>query len=120
MKHKAIMLNVGDDVATALTDLKAGDHLQVSLADRSYAVTLHDDIPFGHKFALHDIAQGNEILKYGMPILRALQPIPAGHWVHTHNGRSDRWGTQNEDLGVLPSVKDNLMRTERTERTEKT
>jgi altronate dehydratase len=75
---------------------------------------LRDDIPFGHKFALHDIAQGDEILKYGMPILRALQTIPAGQWVHTHNGRSDRWGVQNEDLGVLPSVKGNLLRTEQT------
>ncbi len=100
MNHQAIMLNVKDDVATALTDLKQGDSIHVVLDDVSVDVVLLQDIPFAHKFALHDIAAGEEILKYGMPIGRALNAIRAGEWVHVHNCRSHRWGFQNDRYGL--------------------
>jgi hypothetical protein len=101
MKWQAIVIHPSDDVATALTELKAGARVQVEVMGRLLEVTLRDDIAFGHKFALHDMNPGDQILKYGMPILKAQQPIGAGEWVHTHNGRSDRWGPQNEDSVIL-------------------
>jgi hypothetical protein len=43
-----------------------------------------------------------------MPILKALQDIAVGQWVHTHNGRSDRWGPGNQDVGVITGALDHL------------
>ena len=100
MKGKAILLNVQDDVATALTDLKKGEEILVELGDKSYRLTLLEDIQFGHKYALRDMAQGESILKYGMPIGQALKDIHAGEWVHVHNCRSHRFGFHREQYGL--------------------
>ena len=100
MPSKAILLNTKDAVATALTDLKKGERVSVSLDDRAVDVVLLVNIPFGHKYALRDIAKGEEILKYGMPIGKALNDIPAGDWVHVHNCRSERWGFHNDRYGL--------------------
>ncbi len=47
------------------------------------------NIPVGHKRALRDISEGEQIIKYGHPIGRAKCDIKAGEWVHSHNLRSD-------------------------------
>ena len=48
-------------------------------------VIIKEAIATGHKFALQDIAQNTNVLKYGYPIGHATAPITAGSWVHTHN-----------------------------------
>jgi hypothetical protein len=92
-----LLLDVGDTVATAVVDLPAGR--EVSVADAASvdadAVTLAEDVPFGHKFALLAHAPGDPVLKYGERIGRATAAIEPGEWVHTHNcestrGRGDR------------------------------
>jgi hypothetical protein len=87
-------------VATALTDLGEGETVHVALDDLSIKVVLRQDVEFGHKYALRDIAQGEEILKYGLPIGRALTDIQAGEWVHVHNCRSERFGFHREQYGL--------------------
>ena len=76
-----IKIHPGDSVAVALTPLSAGTVLQVE----EQPVTLLEDIPRGHKFALSSIPAGGPIIKYGAPIGVAKADIPAGGWVHTHN-----------------------------------
>ena len=44
-------------------------------------------IPFGHKVALRSMAPGDPVLKYGVIIGRATQPIAEGEHVHVHNCR---------------------------------
>jgi transcription elongation GreA/GreB family factor len=100
VSQKAILLNVKDDVATALTDLATGDSVSVSLDEVSSEVTLREDIQFGHKYALRDIAKGEDILKYGLPIGKALTDIQAGDWVHVHNCRSEHFGFHREQYGL--------------------
>ena len=39
----------------------------------------------GHKFALRDIAEGEKVIKYGMPVGVATAAIKEGEKVHTHN-----------------------------------
>lgn len=39
----------------------------------------------GHKYALRDIAAGENVVKYGMPIGHATAPIKKGDHVHSHN-----------------------------------
>ncbi len=74
----------GDNVAVALEPLKAGEQL--------LGVTLAEDIPAGHKFALRPIAEGENVVKYGFPIGHATAPIAAGAWVHTHNVKTNLSG----------------------------
>ena len=97
---RAILLHVDDNVATALTELRAGETVQVVLGDVSAVVVLRQDVAFAHKFALRDFGEGEEILKHGLPIGKALQDIRAGEWVHVHNCRSDRFGFHREQYGL--------------------
>jgi altronate dehydratase small subunit len=58
---------------------------------------LQQDISFGHKFAVITIPQGNNILKYGEVIGKAVIQIEPGQHVHVHNlegkrGRGDQIG----------------------------
>jgi hypothetical protein len=100
LNSKAIIMHLTDDVATALTDLEAGEKIVASLEGRSEETVLQEDIQFAHKYALRDIAKGEPILKYGMPIGKALEDIPAGKWVHVHNCRSERFGFHREQYGL--------------------
>jgi galactarate dehydratase len=45
-------------------------------------LALRERVPQGHKVALADIAAGAPVLRYGIPIGFAANPIPAGSWVH--------------------------------------
>ncbi|MFP3897329.1 MAG: UxaA family hydrolase [Anaerolineales bacterium] len=100
MRRRAILLDVKDDVATALVDLDEGEEVNATLDDVSVNTVLRDDIEFGHKYALRDIAEDEEVLKYGMPIGRATQDIKAGEWVHTHNCRSEHFGFHRDQYGL--------------------
>ena len=74
---KAVRIHADDSVAVALEPLSAGETL--------LGVTLVDNIPSGHKFALTDIKEGSPIIKYGCPIGKATTLIKAGSHVHVHN-----------------------------------
>lgn len=77
-----IRINAKDNVAVALTPLKAGEE---TTFDDGLSVKLVQDIPQGHKFALKPIKAGEDIIKYGFRIGHAKEDIAAGAWVHTHN-----------------------------------
>lgn len=81
-----ISLNTNDNVAVALCDLKAGQ--EVTLTD-GHALTLLEDIYFGHKVAVRTIPLGEKVLKYGLPIGSATRNIAAGEHVHVQNMKSD-------------------------------
>ena len=59
-----IKIHPEDKVAVALKLLSAGDVLDVE----GSVITLSEDIPRGHKFALCPIAAGESVIKYGCPI----------------------------------------------------
>lgn len=52
-------------------------------------ITLLQSVTLGHKVAARDIAAGEKILKYGVPIGSATVDIAAGAHVHVHNMKSD-------------------------------
>ncbi|MFV0465389.1 MAG: UxaA family hydrolase [Lachnospiraceae bacterium] len=79
--QKYIRIHGADSVAVALEPLLKGDVLEVG----DYTVTLKEDVPQGHKFALYDLHMGDEVIKYGNPIGSATKEISAGEWIHTHN-----------------------------------
>ena len=82
-RRQFIIIDPRDNVATAIVDLKAGDRVE----DGVRVVVLDGDIPFGHKFALADVPEGEYIVKYGAPIGRATAGICRGDHVHVHNVR---------------------------------
>ena len=43
----------------------------------------------GHKYALCDIAEGENVIKYGMPIGHATCAIKKGEHVHVHNVKTN-------------------------------
>jgi len=85
----AIVLSEKDNVATALAEMKAGEKIAVKKGTGK-EVTILQDIPFGHKFAIRDISKGENVVKYGEVIARATQKIKEGEYVHVHNIESLR------------------------------
>jgi len=78
-----------DNVATALRDVEAGETVTVAVGDEERTIDVSDDVGFGHKIAIADIADGETITKYGKSIGNATEDIPAGSFVHVHNVESN-------------------------------
>ncbi|MBP3355849.1 MAG: altronate dehydratase [Rikenellaceae bacterium] len=76
-----LRINAADNVCIALDNLAAGEKVEVG----GMEVTLAENIDKGHKFALRDLAQGENVIKYGYPIGHTTQAVAAGSWIHTHN-----------------------------------
>ena len=91
-----IRINPLDNVAVALTPLKSGTNI-----DLNGGITLQDDIPAGHKFAVVDIPEGGNVIKYGFPIGHIIKAVSQGcHIDHNIlktnlNGISDYTYTPN-------------------------
>lgn len=83
----AVHLYSQDDVAVAKVDLKRGIALCVPSAGSPAGerVAVRQPIPSGHKVALHAIAGGSPVRRYGQVIGFAAQDIAPGEHVHTHN-----------------------------------
>ena len=65
-----IRINPADNVAVALTDLRAGDAVA--------GVVLQTDVPRGHKIVLKDLKAGENVIKYGYPIGHVTRDADAG------------------------------------------
>ena len=68
-----VLLNPSDNVAVAQRDMGTDETIRVQIEDTTYIITLREDITFSHESALHDIKEGEEILKYGLPRCRSQQ-----------------------------------------------
>ncbi len=77
METKYIKINKDDNVAVAISPLKAGEEIIID----GQSITLVDDIPAGHKVTLKDMAEGENIVKYGYPIGHALCDVKKGSWI---------------------------------------
>ena len=62
----------------------------------------------GHKYALRDIRQGEDVIKYGQPIGHATRDIAKGEHIHTHNLKTNLSGaveyTYNRVTYPVPAV----------------
>ena len=72
-----IQIKQEDNVAVAVHDLTAGTVIESG-------VTTRDPIPQAHKIALRDIPAGGAIVRYGVVLGHAKNPIPAGSWINEH------------------------------------
>ena len=79
-----LKIHKDDNVAVALSPLKEGTTFIIN----GQEITLKEDIPQGHKFALTTIDTDAPVIKYGAQIGLAKEVIPTGSWIHTHNLRT--------------------------------
>jgi (2R)-sulfolactate sulfo-lyase subunit alpha len=82
-----------DNVGVAVVDIAAGTDCTGRNLTNNEPLKAHSEeaIPLGHKFALKDLALGDTVTKYGCVIGTMVQPVKAGHLVHTHNLKTKRW-----------------------------
>lgn len=81
MNTKYLKINPADNVAVAIETLKAGETVRID----NQQITLNEDIPAGHKFALTNLTEGENIVKYGYPIGHARKAQKPGDWMNEHN-----------------------------------
>ena len=69
-----IKINPADNVAVAIHDVQAGGCFDID----GVQIVPQTLIPAGHKVALKDIAEGEDVVKYGFPIGHLLKSVPQG------------------------------------------
>ncbi|SDR51651.1 altronate hydrolase [Paraburkholderia fungorum] len=74
-----IRLHAADTVGIARTAITKGALLE------PYGIVAQQDIPAGHKLALHAVPKGQLVKRYGQVIGFASNDIAAGEHVHLHN-----------------------------------
>lgn len=92
--NKLIKINSSDNVMVAICDLSAHQTIE--------GIYLLDDIPSGHKVAMKDIQENENIIKYGNPIGHATKEIKAGEHIHSHNCRTNLSNTISYDYNPQP------------------
>lgn len=100
---KVIQIKDVDNVAVAIQDTPAGTEVLPGV------VTLQD-IPQAHKIALVDIPRDGEIVRYGVVLGYAKDPIPKGSWINEHMLKLPKspsvddmpWGTNIVPMDKLP------------------
>ena len=80
-----IKIHDKDNVVIALEDMSAGEVLSVD----GQELKLLADVKRGHKIALKDIEENEDIMKYGFAIGHATAPIKVGEHVHVHNVKTN-------------------------------
>ena len=76
-----IKINVADNVAVAIHDIEAGGSFEVD----GVQINTLSAIPAGHKVALRDMAEGEDVIKYGFPIGHLLKAVPQGSLIDHSN-----------------------------------
>lgn len=95
-----LQLRPGDDVGVAVRPLRAGEVIRLNGSE----LRLAGDVPAGHKIALHDVKEGQPVLKYGQTIGFASRAVAAGDHVHSHNLEVRPLSTQIEYSTAVPEV----------------
>jgi altronate dehydratase small subunit len=86
----ALVVHPDDDVAVVLHDVPAGATVAVRHGARIVHAQVTQAIALGHKFALHALAKGAIVRKYGECIGVTTADIGQGSHVHVHNMQSRR------------------------------
>ncbi len=106
-----IKINPADNVAVAINPLSKGNEVTVD----GLSFTLISDIPAGHKFALKDIKEGENIIKYGFPIGHARHDISLGSFLDDHDIKTNLEGQLDySDVKRKPVEKSHCEGGERT------
>ena len=81
----ALMMDKTDNVVTCVRPVKAGEEVTYRCGEEVLTLTAKEDIPYCHKIALTDLAEGSDVRKYGELIGRTTKEIAKGHLVNHEN-----------------------------------
>ncbi|MCL2864430.1 MAG: altronate dehydratase family protein [Lachnospiraceae bacterium] len=99
-----IRIHNDDNVAVALVLLNKGKHIETG----NLSLTLKENIPQGHKFALTSLKTGQHVIKYGASIGVVLSDTSPGSWIHTHNLKTNLGDlltySYKPDFNTLPAL----------------
>ncbi len=87
MAPRCFRIHRDDNVATML-DAASAEGVSITGAAADSSLCLREAVDLGHKVALCDIEKDAPIIKFGVTIGVASQPIARGAWVHLHNCES--------------------------------
>lgn len=88
MMKDYLKINTADNVAVAINPLAKGTVVEIE----GESFPLVSDIPAGHKFALVDIKEGENVVKYGFPIGHARHNIERGSFLDDHDIKTNLAG----------------------------
>lgn len=99
--HSPDLLRISpdDNVLVAVRTLEAGALLEID----GCMIPLGARASLGQKLAARDIAPGEKIIKYGVPIGSATIAIQIGETIHLHNMKSDYLPTYLRGKGCVES-----------------
>lgn len=83
-----LKINPDDNVVVAIQEQKAGAVITVD----GKKITVLEDVPAGHKIAIKDLAEGENVIKYGFPIGHAKESKKAGSWMNENNIKTNLAG----------------------------
>ena len=84
-----IKINPADSVVVCLRPFKEGETIEAD----GKTIKVLQDVPAGHKVLLKDVAEGENIIKYGYPIGHAKKAMKAGTWINENNLKTNLAGT---------------------------
>lgn len=88
METKYLKINPADNVAVAINPLKAGEVLTIDGRE----ITVNQDTPAGHKIMLTDLAEGEDVIKYGYPIGHVCENVKQGDFVNENQIKTNLAG----------------------------
>ena len=101
---KFIRINAADNVAVALQEVEAGTRIDIDGVDAAACCK----IPAGHKVALQEMEEGENVVKYGFPIGHLLTPVKKGGLIDHTNLKTNLEGlleyTYEPDLTEVPEA----------------
>ena len=86
---KYLQIHPMDNVVVCLEAVEKGACIELSDGRQVFSL---EEIPAGHKMAVSDIAEGEDIIKYGYAIGHATEALSAGRWVHTQDTKTNLEG----------------------------
>ena len=86
-----LKINPADNVVVAIQPQSAGAVIEVD----GKQITVLEDVPAGHKIAIKDLAEGENVIKYGFPIGHAREAKKAGSWMNENNIKTNLAGLLN-------------------------
>jgi altronate hydrolase len=83
MKNTILKIHDKDNVIVALQNLQQGN----TILHDGVSTKLQQDIPAKHKFFIHDMRQGDEVIMYGVLVGKTQSSLSAGSLMTTENVR---------------------------------
>ena len=88
MTINALLIDDIDNVVTCVTEIPAGSEVFYRKGSEVLSLKAIEDIPYCHKVALKDFAEGDDVIKYGESLGKTNVAVKKGSWLWDKNMHS--------------------------------